>query len=209
MISLRELQLGQNYLKSLPPGLFNLTGSLERLVLYANDLEILKKNTFRGLNNLTSLFLHSNRLRLLHPDLFKDTPELQKLQLEANYLSYLPARILDGLLSIQQLRLARNPWHCDCAAAYLAAWLQKRYFTVTNSSNLGEINVNENSKVWEFGSGVICRGPGTMGGKLLLRLTFHQLCEGQWASMKGLVPRLPIDLLGIASPNSVKKTTEE
>lgn len=128
--------------------------------------------------------------------------------LEANYLSYLPAKILDGLLTIRQLRLERNPWHCDCSAAYLATWLQRRYLTITNSSSIGEINIGDNSKSWEFGAGVICRGPGAMGGKLLLRLTFHELCEGQWASMKGLVPRVPKDLLGISLSNALGKVAE-
>ncbi|XP_035740752.1 carboxypeptidase N subunit 2-like isoform X2 [Vespa mandarinia] len=208
LAALKELLLGQNYIKTLTPGLFDSANSLERLVLYANSIEILSKSTFRGLNNLTSLYLHSNRLRILHPDLFKDTPNLQKLLLEANYLSYLPAKILDGLLTIRQLRLERNPWHCDCSAAYLATWLQRRYLTITNSSSMGEINIGDNSKSWEFGAGVICRGPGAMGGKLLLRLTFHELCEGQWASMKGLVPRVPKDLLGISLSNALGKVAE-
>lgn len=92
---------------------------------------------------------------------------------------------------MEQLRLARNPWHCDCAASYLAVWLQGRYLARANESQ-----ATEDLSLWEFGAGAVCRGPGTLGGKLLLRLTFHELCEGQWASMRGLVPRIPVDLAG-------------
>ncbi|XP_043789074.1 slit homolog 1 protein-like isoform X4 [Apis laboriosa] len=191
LIALKELQLGHNRLRNLTPGLFSMSASLERLVLYANGIENLLRGTFQGLSNLTSLFLHSNHLRIMHPELFQDTPNLRKLrQLESNYLSSLPPRILDAVELIEQLRLARNPWHCDCAASYLATWLQRMYLTRVNDTNS-----SENLGIWEFGAGAVCRGPGTLGGRLLLRLTFHELCEGQWASMKGLVPRLPIDLI--------------
>ncbi|XP_076242355.1 uncharacterized protein LOC143184188 isoform X2 [Calliopsis andreniformis] len=191
LVALKELQLGHNRLLNLPPGLFSKSSSLERLVLHANGLETLSRGVFNGLSNLTSLFLHSNHLRLLHPQLFQDTPNLRKLQLESNYLSSLPPRILDPVPYIEQLHLARNPWHCDCSASYLAMWLQRQYMARANDSE-----VTEDLGVWEFGAGAMCRGPGTLGGKLLLRLTFHELCEGQWASMRGLAPRIPIDLAG-------------
>lgn len=109
--------------------------------------------------------------------------------MESNYLSSLPARILDPVSSLEQLRLARNPWHCDCAVSYLAGWLQKRYLARDERSP----NSTESLATWEFGAGAVCRGPGTLGGKLLMRLSIHELCEGQWASMKGLTPRLPVD----------------
>ncbi|KAH0555861.1 hypothetical protein KQX54_000153 [Cotesia glomerata] len=86
---------------------------------------------------------------------------------------------------IQQLRLSRNPWHCDCEVAYLAMWLRKINF-------------------WQSGAGAICLGPGTLGGKLVIELTFHQLCDGQWASMRGLAPRLPVELLTPSPPKSVQ-----
>lgn len=103
-------------------------------------------------------------------------------------MSNLPSRILDYVPNIQQLRLMQNPWHCDCSVSYLAVWLRTKYF----QSNL-HVGKRTNSTNWDFSSGVICQGPGSFGGKLVVQFTAHELCIGQWASMKGLVPRLPID----------------
>ncbi|XP_050595228.1 carboxypeptidase N subunit 2-like isoform X3 [Bombus affinis] len=123
--------------------------------------------------------------------------------LESNYLSSLPPRIFDTVQFIEQLRLARNPWHCDCAVSYLAMWLQRMYLARVNETKPGE-----DLGVWEFGAGAVCRGPGTLGGKLLLHLTFHELCEGQWASMRGLVPRLPVDRIGSGGGRVVASTDD-
>ncbi|XP_076651493.1 uncharacterized protein LOC143358321 isoform X3 [Halictus rubicundus] len=204
LASLKDLQLGHNRIRNVTPGLFTGSGSLERLVLYANGIERLSRGAFRGLSNLTSLFLHSNHLRILHPELFQDTPNLQKLQLESNYLSSLPARILDPVASIEQLRLARNPWHCDCAASYLATWLQNRYRSRANATT----DSSESFAAWEFGAGAVCRGPGTLGGRMLMRLSIYELCEGQWASMRGLTPRLPVDH-GSAGNNSSRRGSDK
>lgn len=125
-------------------------------------------------------------------------------QLESNYLSSLPPRIFDTMQFIEQLRLARNPWHCDCAVSYLAMWLQRMYLARVNETKPGE-----DLGVWEFGAGAVCRGPGTLGGKLLLHLTFHELCEGQWASMRGLVPRLPVDRIGSGGGGRVVASTDD
>lgn len=113
--------------------------------------------------------------------------------MEANHLTFIPGRFLDSVPVLQQLRLARNPFHCDCEASYLAMWLRKMYFARMNANNSSSSTNRGN--FWQSGAGAVCRGPGILGGKLVLELTFHELCEGQWASMKGLAPRIPTDVL--------------
>lgn len=121
-------------------------------------------------------------------------------QLEANYISNLPTGIFDYIPLIEQLRLAKNPWYCDCASSYLATWLQKRYFSLSNVTE-EPIPFDDPTVSWDYAGGAICQGPANLERKLLLQLTRHELCEGQWASMKGLAPRLPIDLLATIPPN--------
>lgn len=46
------------------------------------------------------------------------------------------------------------------------------------------------SKLWD--SEPTCRGPGELSGQSLITLRFIHICEGQWAAMVSLSPRLPI-----------------
>lgn len=112
-------------------------------------------------------------------------------------MNYLPARFMDYTPMIQQLRLARNPWHCDCASSYLAVWLQQRRYRLLRANatadSIAPTFPSNSTAYWEFAAGAICRGPGNFGGKLLVQLTFHELCEGSWASMRGLAPRIPME----------------
>lgn len=71
------------------------------------------------------------------------------------------------------VKLDKNPWHCDCKVIYLARWLRA-----------------SGSRLWD--GDPLCRGPGDLGGNAVGELRFDHLCEGQWASMVQLSPRLPI-----------------
>lgn len=131
-------------------------------------------------------------------------------QLESNELSFLPAGSMDAISAIPQVRLNRNPWHCDCHASYIASWLRRRFASFANLTAPLQIQraltITGNWSIWEFGAGAICSGPGLLGGQPLLRLTFHELCEGQWASMKGIIPRLPLDVI---APSIVSRTARK
>lgn len=46
------------------------------------------------------------------------------------------------------------------------------------------------NKIWD--SEPTCRGPGNLGGHSLKDMSFNDLCEGQWASLTKLAPRISI-----------------
>lgn len=46
------------------------------------------------------------------------------------------------------------------------------------------------NKIWD--TQPMCRGPGNLGGVGLKDVSFIDLCEGQWASLMNLAPRIPI-----------------
>lgn len=80
------------------------------------------------------------------------------------------------------VKLDKNPWHCDCRALYLARWI--REFVL---------------KLWD-GQQPMCRGPGDLGGHEVGLLRYDDLCDGQWASMLSLSPRLPVRKNRISTP---------
>ncbi|KAG8221975.1 hypothetical protein J437_LFUL014472 [Ladona fulva] len=175
LVSLKELHLSQNFLESLPSNAFTPTSysSLERLFLFSNNLEALEPSALHGLYNLSTIMLNNNLLRSIGSSTFESTPNLRKLQLDSNKFHFLPQRLLDPLTKLVSIKLAKNPWHCDCSILYLATWLREN-----------------KRKVWD--SPATCRGPGDLGGQRVEDMTFDDLCEGQWASLVSLQPRVPV-----------------
>ncbi|XP_071455546.1 leucine-rich repeat-containing protein 15-like [Hetaerina americana] len=188
LVSLKELHLSQNFLESLPGGAFSRPSSyssMERLFLFSNNLEVLESSSLAGLHNLSTLMLNNNLLRKIGDEAFENTPNLRKLQLDSNKFHFLPTRLLDPLTKLVSVKLAKNPWHCDCSILYLATWLREN-----------------KRKVWD--SPATCRGPGDLGGHRVEEMTFDDLCEGQWASLVSLQPRVPVAAKNMIKPDGTE-----
>ncbi|XP_069139086.1 platelet glycoprotein V-like [Argopecten irradians] len=78
---LKQLNLGHNYLKSLPNGLFYNMAALEYLNLDSNRITALESGSLLGLQNLTYLDLSGNMISSLVPTMFRRTPRLSELDL--------------------------------------------------------------------------------------------------------------------------------
>ncbi|CAB0033010.1 unnamed protein product [Trichogramma brassicae] len=193
--SLIELNLRDNRLQSLQNGVFESLNNLKTLDLSKNKITYINAGAFRGLSSLIQLELGNNRLRRLTRGLFEPLTSLERL---GNRLSHLPKGLFDENSDLLQLRLGRNPWHCDCASSYLALWLRRRYRlrlveAESRSGNGTTPAFGAGTNHLDFTAGLVCRGPGTLGGQLLVKLSYRLLCDGEWASMKGFAPRIPVE----------------
>uniref|UniRef100_A0A1B0AI55 LRRCT domain-containing protein n=1 Tax=Glossina pallidipes TaxID=7398 RepID=A0A1B0AI55_GLOPL len=181
LTNLKELFLGQNSLSYIPDGLFLNSKSITRLTFFSNNLTTLEANDFEGLINLKHLMLNNNNLKYFNSRVFSPMKNLEKLRIDSNKLQYLPRGAFADLSKLLAVKLDKNPWHCDCRALYLARWI--REFS---------------TKLWD--GQPKCRGPGDLGGQEVGLLRYDDLCDGQWASMLSLSPRLPVRKNRISTP---------
>uniref|UniRef100_A0A673KBT5 Trophoblast glycoprotein-like n=1 Tax=Sinocyclocheilus rhinocerous TaxID=307959 RepID=A0A673KBT5_9TELE len=130
---------------------------VSHLDLSNNDLVLLPEGIFAGLSDLTVLDLRNNSLVTIRNDTLCNRA-LKELDLRDNALKVLPNVTLEKLGSISDLRvrLAGNPWRCDCNIEDMLIWLAKHEFVV-DSFNL------------------TCSGPARLKNVPLLTLIQSQL----------------------------------
>lgn len=55
----------------------------------------------------------------------------------------------------------------------------------------------------------MCRGPGDLGGNSVGDLRYTDLCDGQWASMLSLAPRIPVRKITLEDVDSPFRYLQE
>ena len=138
---LQELILKENVIEELPRGFFREMQALRKLDLSHNRLTSISNGDFNLLVNLRHLDLSHNHLTNVADEAFIHLVKLESLDLSSNKLYSLAIEDLaaagaDGdllgvdsrrtLTRLKTLRLAANPWRCDCALGRLAWALRTR-----------------------------------------------------------------------------------
>ena len=108
LVNLQTLDLSQNYLTSLPPGLLDDQGKLTTLNLNDNHLTALPEGLFDGLTSLETLNLSRNSLTDLPEGVFDFTRSLSLLRLTGNHLVGLSELdlVFDNLASDRKVYLS-------------------------------------------------------------------------------------------------------
>lgn len=104
---------------------------VSRLDLSNNDLVFLPEGIFTGLSELSLLDLRNNSLVSIRNGTLPNQA-LKELDLRDNAFKALPNVTLSELNSIPNLRvrLAGNPWRCDCDIENMLIWLEKHDFVM-------------------------------------------------------------------------------
>ncbi|CAL8296959.1 unnamed protein product [Boreogadus saida] len=105
--SLRDLNLHNNHIKTIPDRAFIGNPSLERLNLHLNPVQSIGENSFQRLPRLLKLSISGTHIAELPGSLCEDLPQLRQLDLSHNRILSLPC--FTDCRNMQKIDLSFNP----------------------------------------------------------------------------------------------------
>ncbi|KAF2879135.1 hypothetical protein ILUMI_27042 [Ignelater luminosus] len=105
--SVRELDLGNNLISTLPNGVFKRLENLKKLTLSNNNLEELPRNIFDGLRNLERVHLSYNSISKIDTKAFDSTRRVKEVYLNNNNINVIPSGF-GKLSSLRTVDLSYN-----------------------------------------------------------------------------------------------------
>ncbi|OQR75328.1 slit3 protein-like [Tropilaelaps mercedesae] len=154
--SMRVLFINNSNVATIQNRTFGGLQDLRTLRLENNQIRTLHGHEFEGLTKLKELYLSNNQLKYVNNVTFTHLKSLEVLHLDRNYLVEIAVWNLQYNPQLSAVRLAGNPWTCDCHyTRNLAEFLHERGDTVrdifqlsclyneTTALPLWELNVTE------------------------------------------------------------------
>lgn len=134
--NLTVLELGQNHITNLEPGVFDKLTKLSLLNLWQNKLTKIEPGTFDKLTSLASLDINSNELTTLSEEVFSNLTNLQILNLSSNNFTTLPAKIFQSNKKLDTVTMYGNKRNMTTLPAGLFANLTKLTMVQLRSNGL-------------------------------------------------------------------------
>nr|ALX81652.1 toll-like receptor 7 [Phascolarctos cinereus] len=186
LIKLEELDISENFLSFLPPGVFEgMPPNLTTLFLSKNNLKSFNWGKLICLKNLETLDLSYNHLTTVPQVLSNCSKSLKKLILSHNHIHHLTKNFLQDAFQLRYLDLSSNNLRviqkssfpenvldqldmlllhgnhflCDCDAVWLVWWINQTEVTIPY-----------------LATEVTCAGPGAHKGQSLISLNLYT-CE--------------------------------
>lgn len=109
-----ELDLSNNILKIIEPGIFTDLIRLRILTLIYNEIQQLDDYLFENLTFLAKIDMRHNHLQYIGHHTFVNVSELKEIYLDSNRLTVLKEDTFINLDKLRSLTLFENPWNCTC-----------------------------------------------------------------------------------------------
>lgn len=105
---LRSLDMTNNSVESIPPGIFENATKLTSLFMSNNNISEIDNYAFKGARNLFTLLLATSNISIIDSNSFYGLSNLRKLDLGFNNIEMLPDAIFDPLPKIESIRINDN-----------------------------------------------------------------------------------------------------
>ncbi|XP_042238359.1 leucine-rich repeat-containing protein 24-like, partial [Homarus americanus] len=120
-----ELDLSNNFLRTVPSEALMDMGGLRELHLAHNGLKVIPTMAFVPTPELVHLDISHNTISVIEDGALRTLSRLEVLNLSDNKLETMDASELIPLAVLRVIHLDGNPWYCDCRLRPLRKWMRE------------------------------------------------------------------------------------
>ncbi|XP_059840740.1 leucine-rich repeat-containing protein 52-like [Hypanus sabinus] len=160
-LNTKQLIISNNNISSLPTAHLNYLGGLVYLDISNNSLTEISQSSFLNMQMLVYLDLSRNHLRRIAHFTFKyltnlvvlkvssnneliffdkralsTNMKLQEIDISGNSLTLIDVNLLAALPHLRSVRLAGNPWMCNCNTECLISWMRRHRRIIPDAADV-------------------------------------------------------------------------
>lgn len=97
--------------------------SLKQLHIAGRNVAVIPSHIFYYVPELQNLTVFATRLSSIPAEQFEHAPNLEEIHLDKNKINFADVMAFARMYNLQRLKLAGNPWLCDCELQAFGLWL--------------------------------------------------------------------------------------